>query len=245
MRRHIAMFTLVFGAALASAWLISPGMAEDEPDRKGPNTVEPGDAKPEGDEAAKAVKRLAAAYEMVYYGRENQSTQALLVAAEILGTTPTTDGDEELTEEGGPTEPPSEEDLQEDITAEGLIAEARAMSDASHIAELADAVRKRLAERGRGAVGGPAQLFRHIGPNGRAEWSKVFYGNEIASVTAAPCDYADLDLYVYDDNGNLITCDRSPDNVANGTWSPRYTGRFRIVVENCTPRGTSYNFINN
>ncbi len=42
----------------------------------------------------------------------------------------------------------------------------------------------------------------------------------------------DLDVYVYDENGNLIGKDEDPADTCVATWFPRSTGEFTIRVVN-------------
>lgn len=48
----------------------------------------------------------------------------------------------------------------------------------------------------------------------------------------------DLDLYIYDENGNLIDSDIDNTDICVCTWTPRWTGRFKIKIVN---RGSVYN----
>lgn len=54
---------------------------------------------------------------------------------------------------------------------------------------------------------------------------------------SAVCDQdcSDLDLYVYDENGNLIASDAEPDDYPHVLVSPKWTGQFTAVItmESC------------
>jgi hypothetical protein len=45
-------------------------------------------------------------------------------------------------------------------------------------------------------------------------------------------DASDLDLFVYDEHGNLIAASDSLESVEAAEWTPRWTGAFRIEVVN-------------
>jgi serine protease AprX len=45
-------------------------------------------------------------------------------------------------------------------------------------------------------------------------------------------DASDLDLFVYDENGNLIAASDSLQSLEAAEWTPRWTGTFRIEVVN-------------
>ena len=48
----------------------------------------------------------------------------------------------------------------------------------------------------------------------------------------------DLDLYIYDENGNLIDSDTDSTDECLCTFTPRWTGQFKIKIKN---RGNVYN----
>ena len=48
----------------------------------------------------------------------------------------------------------------------------------------------------------------------------------------------DLDLYIYDENGNLIDSDTDNTDECLCTFTPRWTGQFKIKIKN---RGNVYN----
>lgn len=48
----------------------------------------------------------------------------------------------------------------------------------------------------------------------------------------------DLDLYVYDENGNLMGKDIDYSDYCVVSWTPRWTGPFTIKIKN---RGSVYN----
>jgi len=65
-----------------------------------------------------------------------------------------------------------------------------------------------------------------------------FYGEEASIVTVSGDGDTDLDLYVYDEKGNLIAQDEDLSDQAVVYFAPRWTGRFTIRVVN---RGSVYN----
>lgn len=65
-----------------------------------------------------------------------------------------------------------------------------------------------------------------------------FRGGCEASVTVIGDHDTDLDLYIYDENGNLIDSDIDNTDICVCTWTPRWTGRFKVKIVN---RGSVYN----
>src|ERR1044071_1370376 len=89
-----------------------------------------------------------------------------------------------------------------------------------------------------GAVGGSrSDSFRLFGRS-IDTFNISFYGMEAASVAVVGDGDTDLDLYVYDQYGNLIAYDDSRGDNCVVSWTPRFTGRFTIKVVN---RGSVYN----
>ena len=65
-----------------------------------------------------------------------------------------------------------------------------------------------------------------------------FRAGEVARVAVTGDGDTDLDLYVYDEFGNLIGSDTDYTDQCIVTWAPRWTGVFTIQVVN---RGNVYN----
>jgi len=67
---------------------------------------------------------------------------------------------------------------------------------------------------------------------GQAEYLDVMLeGGRTYSFSVHPSERnVDFDLHIYDQNGNLVSCDESPAADAYGMVTPIFTGPFRIVV---------------
>lgn len=65
-----------------------------------------------------------------------------------------------------------------------------------------------------------------------------FSGGRSAEVSVVGDGDTDLDLYVYDENGNLICSDTDYTDVTYCSWRPSWTGPFRIEIRNL---GNVYN----
>jgi len=75
------------------------------------------------------------------------------------------------------------------------------MSDDKAVLTMASSVSRQLAERSRDEIDGLRERYGFVGPNGWSNWTGVFRGGELASVTVAGFGGADLDLYIIDDRG--------------------------------------------
>ena len=69
-------------------------------------------------------------------------------------------------------------------------------------------------------------------------YRETFYGGEEVCVLVVGDGDTDLDLYIYDENGNLIESDTDILDTCVCTWTPKWTGEFRIEVKNL---GNVYN----
>ena len=79
---------------------------------------------------------------------------------------------------------------------------------------------------------------RLITSYGVQSFDVVFVGGRHARVKINGNDRSNLDLYVYDQNGNLIGRHTGFSDYGVVRWTPRWTGSFRIVVVN---RGYRWN----
>jgi hypothetical protein len=68
----------------------------------------------------------------------------------------------------------------------------------------------------------------------------TFRGGEDAVVAIDGDNTSDLDLYVYDENGNLIGADTDGSDLCVVRFHPRWTGPFRIEVRNMGRNGNRY-----
>lgn len=63
-------------------------------------------------------------------------------------------------------------------------------------------------------------------------YTESFVGNESARVFLSGDGDTDLDLYIFDFNGNEICRSTTSYDDEYCTWTPAWTGRFKIVVKN-------------
>ena len=90
----------------------------------------------------------------------------------------------------------------------------------------------------RNAVDGPYYVEDRVYSNSSERYSCKFWSNQLAEVAIVGDGDTDLDLYIYDSNGNLITKDDSTSGNAYCSWIPAWTDTFVIKVVN---RGSVYN----
>ena len=205
------------------------------------------------DEAAIQESRVdgkRVATELALYGYENADPMALLKAADMLIAAPMEElaaaeaeevGDGEYRVEKGEGEE-GEKAEKVEITPEKLIADAKVMiaDDEALLAYAAKIEEKLAAAAGatRGALNGPYQHYDRIYGNTSDTYTIRFRGGELAEIGIVGDGDTDLDLYVYDENGNSIVYDNSYSGNCYVSFYPRWTGPFRVKVIN---RGHVYN----
>ena len=89
-----------------------------------------------------------------------------------------------------------------------------------------------------GAVGGPKVQRTEVQAFATDVYRVAFHGGELAVVTVIGDGDTDLDLYIYDQFGNLVTFDDGPTDNCVVSWVPRQTGYYTIKVVN---RGRVFN----
>ncbi|MDR2496169.1 MAG: hypothetical protein LBD21_03490 [Tannerellaceae bacterium] len=196
--------------------------------------------KPAGIKPSPELEALTTAHSLAKYGYANYSASALIGAAEILSQVSIQKAQLEKEAEAEKAENTGTKTDKPEITLAGLIADAKkfAAGDATMLA-WADRVEKAGAESAtRGPVGGPSCFNGRVYANRVFVYHCTFRGGMTARVYVSGDGDTDLDLYVYDANGNFIGSDDDYTDECVVMWTPRYTGSFTIRVVN---RGNVYN----
>ena len=81
-------------------------------------------------------------------------------------------------------------------------------------------------------IGGALFRVTSAAPLSTDTFQATFYGGQLATVTVSGSGYTNLDLYVYDEFGNLVAADTNLTDQCIVTWVPRWTGPFTIQVVN-------------
>ena len=190
--------------------------------------------------ASQEVSALRTAMDLAKYGYEVESPSALIEAANILASTPT-QAFEAAIEQGVENANEAEKVAKAQLTPAQLIADARDLTEDATLLAMADNVTAKLnaqAEEARGAMGGPKYAYGTVYAHSYTYYSQKFWANELAEIVVSGDGDTDLDLYVYDENGNLIASDTDYTDDCYVRFYPRWTGLFRIKIVN---RGGVYN----
>lgn len=184
------------------------------------------------------VQDYSAALNLARYGYANNNALCLITAAGMiykLGVIPLpADARQNVTEPASADTKPAKPDFS---NPEQLLTDARRLAKGdAHILALANQLKP--APISRGAVGGPRRNTTSVLAKSTDTYNIRFRGLESAVVVLRGDGDTDLDLYVYDENGNLVARDDDYSDGCVAAWTPLYSGVFTIRVKN---RGSVYN----
>lgn len=178
--------------------------------------------------ASKEIASLRLANELIKYGYEQQQALPLINALQIMSETQTQafDGEKVDGESGN-------KDAILSFESKKIIEDAKdfADGDASLLAMISKLENESNAPH-RGAVGGPRRTVQTLYANRYITYNCNFVAGRTAEIAVSGDGDTDLDLYVYDSNGNLIASDRDYTDDCYVRWYPRWTGRYIIKIVN-------------
>ncbi len=194
--------------------------------------------KPASDKkASPELAALQTAAGLAKYGYENYSATALIEAAKIVSETPVQD----LDAKGTPSETQAvqEKASRFRLDPDQLLADAQKYAGKDKVVvNYAKQVEKMVKDgKTRGAVGGPRYGEGRVYGKAYTDYEIKFWASELAEVIVIGDGDNDLDLYIYDQNGNLIASDTDYTDQCVCRWVPAWTGSFRIRIVN---RGAIY-----
>lgn len=199
-----------------------------------------GDSKAPKSETIEYVNNAQMAAELARYGNRAEDPMALITAARIMKQYPMGESDKlsDADSADGATK-----DGRLKLTPEAILARARELAgDRQDLVALADDV---AAMSSRGRKGGGGILDTRVDANGTDVYEIDFEGGEPAQVGINGDNDTDLDLEVYDENGNLICDSTSSNDYETCEWTPRWTGMFRVEVHNLGDVWNGYRIVTN
>ena len=226
-----------FAAALLVVGVCVQGLAAQAPaGNKGTNTAEDKGK----DTASPAVSRLSEAMTLIAYARENQSPLAMVTAVQMLRGVRATDSTERVpaktTEAGKGPEGKKGKTAEATIDPAALLNEAKGWAKGNaQVLAVIDAELAKPAGATSGTLGASGGANRHtdqVKAYFTDSYRVRFNGGEIAKVAVLGDGDTDLDLFIYDENGNLIVKDDDRTDQCYVQWTPRWTGFFTIKIKN-------------
>ncbi|PLY01865.1 MAG: hypothetical protein C0622_06550 [Desulfuromonas sp.] len=180
-----------------------------------------------------AVADMALASQLAEYGNRTNDPLAVLTAARIIQSIPVQEATREKTADGAAA---ANSEAKDSVVpdAAGLFAQAKEMAgDDMELVAMIDAAAKTQGTRG--DITGPNNHYDEVLPGKTDVYHVTFRGGEFAEVAVLGDGDNDLDLYVYDEYGNLIEYDEDYTDQCYVSWVPRWTGEYEIRIKN---RGT-------
>lgn len=178
--------------------------------------------------AAVAVATATDALSLAAWAREQQDAEAMLVAARMLATVGTL---------GEGEEPEATASSMASGSATGTAPTSAALFDeAVELAEGDPVVVERItaarSSASRGLVGGAGSWVRDIAARSSVSYQMRAQGGYLWNVIAAGDGDTDVDMEVFDQNGNLICRDIAPYTRASCSIIPAWTGTFTVRISN-------------
>lgn len=209
---------------------------------------EPEKKAPIAGEASPAVEALRLAGDLVKYGYAQQSALPLLNALEILQTVSLQELDGQRQAGTSTTTESGKKEGVLTFDKKQILADAKDFAKAEEneaLAAMIAAYESKSDVQQRGRVGGASTTYERVNANSTDVYQINFVGDRRAEIVVVGDGDTDLDLYVYDSNGNLIVSDTDYSDNCYVTWTPLWTGRFTVRVKNLGGVYNNYVIITN
>ncbi len=198
------------------------------------------ESKPEmkGD-ASESLAAVRLANDLLRYGYANKSTLALIDALQIFSENPTQQL--KTTREGEKVDKTKKEGKNAEVSFdyETVLADAKKFADGdANLLALIENIDAEAKGAHRGAVNGPSRHYDTVNGKSTDTYTISFVEGYLAEILVSGDGDTDLDLYVYDSNGNLIVKDADYTDDCYVRWVPAWTGKFYVKIVN---RGPVYN----
>lgn len=196
------------------------------------------EAKEQHDSVSGSVDNFQLACDLSRYGYANKSALSLIQAAQIVKASGLTyqaiDAPTRSSDGGKASGEKSGSKIELDVAT--LLSDAKTLAngDKNLMAIIASVENNQT----KSPVGGEKYSYDRVEAYSTDSYTIKFWGGERATVMVIGDGDTDLDLYIYDSNGNLIKSDTDYSDNCVCTWYPKWTGYFTIRIKN---RGSVYN----
>ena len=218
-----AIASLAVGLSISSPLLagsVSDGTAP--PPQKGVNIA----SGPKGTAADEPIARLQMSSDLLAFGRDTKDPLVLIVAARIMKALGGTEVD--LKPEARAAD--SAQKSGQPVSADSILVEAHDLANGEKITNL---LIDETAAMGTAAGAGQPKTHQDtVQPGATDVYNIVFSGGQLAEAGLAGDGSDDLDLLVYDENDHLVCRSTGSSDREYCRWWPRWTGPFRIEIQN-------------
>lgn len=186
------------------------------------------------------IASLSLARQLAGVGMAEKDPLILMTAAKIYKMTPTEEKERSKETEGGQD---STKDKAMVFNAESMLAYAKeyAGDNKTYLTMISDIESIKY----RGRTLGPARTSSDVNAHSSDTYRITYNGGELAEILIVGDGDTDLDLYVYDKDGNQVCKDIDTTDTMYCSWTPRRTGKFRIKIKNLGDVYNAYDFITN
>jgi len=209
-------------------------------------TVEAQETKPDSkNKPSEELGNLQLACQLAEYGYKTFSATALIEAARIMSSIKTHELKVDSYRQDPLPKETSKKQAKEGLDVTSILETARkyAVGDAKLLASI-DEIEK-INQETRGRVGGPGEKYSYVYGNSSDTYEISFIASELAEIVVIGDRDTDLDLYVHDSNGNLITRDDDYTDRCYVGWVPKWTGRYIVKIVNRGPILNYYRLVTN
>ena len=183
-------------------------------------------------EKSETAEMLSVAGKLVKYGYQTKTAMPLIQAVEIynrLGVSAeTTAKTKESVSDAISDVPAQDKPTAVSFDQPQLLADATKYADGDK--NLLSLIKAAGGTRGR--VPGPVRHTDKVNAGATDTYSITFRGGELAMIIVSGDGDTDLDLSVYDENGNLITSDTDGSDDCVVSFTPKWTGVFKVKIKN-------------
>lgn len=190
-------------------------------------------------ECSESLAAVRLANDLLRYGYANKSTLALIDALQIFSENPTQPLN--TTREGSEVDESKTDGKKAKVSFDydTVLSDAKQFADGDeNLLALIDNIDAEAKGAQRGAINGPSRHYDTVNGSSIDTYQISFIANVLAEILVSGDGDTDLDLYVYDSNGNLIAADESYSDDCYVRWVPAWTGKFFVKIVN---RGPVYN----
>ena len=232
LRKLFVIASLAAGLSVSSS--VSAGSISDgpaPPPQKGVN-IAGGPKPPAADEP---IARLQMASDLLAFGLDTKDPLALIVAARITKALGGTEVDLKPDGRGAAA---SAQKSGQPVSADSILVEAHDLAKGEKITNL---LIDETAAMGAAAGAGQPKTHQDTVQAGATDvYSVVFSGGQLAEAGIAGDGSGDLDLLVYDENDHLVCRSTGSSDREYCRWWPRWTGPFRIEIQNLSTAANLY-----
>lgn len=180
------------------------------------------------------VARLQMSSDLLAFGRDTKDPLALIVAARVMKALGGTEVDLKPQARAATD---TEQTPGKPVSPDSILAEARDLAQGDKITNL---LIDETTAMGTSGTGEQPKTHQDTVQAGASDvYSVVFNGGQLAEVGLAGDGGSDLDLLVFDENDHLVCRSASSTDREYCRWWPRWTGPFRIEIQNL---GSAANF---